>query len=315
MADSPISGLPETTTVGDDDLILLEQNATAKKVSGRNWKQYFNANVVTASATTVEPTLNPTATYNQYTNNLSLTLPSADYIDTVTKTASVGLVDTYTITSKLGHTATFEVINGEGGAPSDDTPEMDGVAQAGIAFTYSRSDHRHGSDTSKANTGTYTNSQLDSISVTGLYKVSDGNETPNAATVMHINWDNNYAFQIKNVHDSGNVMLFRQKRGGVWSDWITADNRPRIVSNVQLAKDSWTNSQQGYFTQTVTLSATVTSTTKVDVQPNATTLAQMATDGTSSLFIENNNGSLTAYAVGSKPTQPLTIQVMLNEVV
>ena len=67
------------------------------------------------------------------------------------------------------------------------------------------------------------------------------------------------------------------------------------------------------YTQTVTISGT-TANSKVDLQPDATAIAQMADDGTVALYIANDNGTLTANAVGEKPTVALTIQATITEV-
>ena len=75
---------------------------------------------------------------------------------------------------------------------------------------------------------------------------------------------------------------------------------------------NWTGDASPY-TQTVTISGT-TANSKVDLQPDATAIAQMAEDGTVALYIANNNGTLTAYAVGDKPTVALTIQATITEV-
>lgn len=77
---------------------------------------------------------------------------------------------------------------------------------------------------------------------------------------------------------------------------------------------SWSGSNP--YTQTVTVSgATVTANSKVDLQPDASTLAQLINDGVSALFIVNNNGTLTAYAVGAAPSSALTLQCVVTEVV
>lgn len=67
------------------------------------------------------------------------------------------------------------------------------------------------------------------------------------------------------------------------------------------------------YTQAVTISGT-TANSKVDLQPDATVIAQMAEDGTVALYIANDNGTLTANAVGEKPTAELTIQATITEV-
>ena len=75
---------------------------------------------------------------------------------------------------------------------------------------------------------------------------------------------------------------------------------------------NWTGDASPY-TQTVTISGTTTN-SKVDLQPDATAIAQMTDDGTVALYIANDNGTLTANAVGEKPTIELTIQATITEV-
>ena len=67
------------------------------------------------------------------------------------------------------------------------------------------------------------------------------------------------------------------------------------------------------YTQSVTISGT-TANSKVDLQPDATAITQMAEDGTVALYIANDNGTLTANAVGDKPTAEMTIQATITEV-
>lgn len=77
---------------------------------------------------------------------------------------------------------------------------------------------------------------------------------------------------------------------------------------------TWTGSASPY-SQTVTISGyTVTANTKVDLQPAAAVIQQLIDDGVLGLYIINNNGTLTAYAIGAKPTASLTIQATLSEV-
>lgn len=75
---------------------------------------------------------------------------------------------------------------------------------------------------------------------------------------------------------------------------------------------NWAGNASPY-TQVITISGT-TSNSKVDLQPDATVIEQMADDGTLALYIANDNGILTAYAIGEKPTAGLTIQATITEV-
>ena len=93
----------------------------------------------------------------------------------------------------------------------------------------------------------------------------------------------------------------------------TAINNAKVkTGSITLAASSWSGSGTT-FTQTVTISGG-TSTSKIDLQSNSTVINQMLNDGTSAIYIENNNGTFKAYAIGAKPTANLTIQFTRTEV-
>lgn len=79
-----------------------------------------------------------------------------------------------------------------------------------------------------------------------------------------------------------------------------------------LAAASWTGSASPY-TQGVTITVG-TATSQADIQADATAIQQMLDDGTSAIYIANNNGTFTAYAVGEKPTADLHVQVTVYDV-
>ena len=87
-------------------------------------------------------------------------------------------------------------------------------------------------------------------------------------------------------------------------------------ANIQLGSVSLSASWSGNgpYTQTVTVSgATVSEDSKVDIQLTAAQIESLIAAGVTGLVIENNNGTLTAYAVGAE-TGAMTIQVTVTEV-
>ena len=82
------------------------------------------------------------------------------------------------------------------------------------------------------------------------------------------------------------------------------------VATVTLSAASWAG--EGPYTQTVTVPS-VTATSQINITPDAT-LLQTAMDQGFSLVFGNNGGTITAYAVGAKPTTELSVPVVIQEV-
>jgi len=91
--------------------------------------------------------------------------------------------------------------------------------------------------------------------------------------------------------------------------WTGKADKPKQVY-VNLSA-TWSGT--GPYTQTVTVSG-ATANSKVDLQPTAAQLQQLIDDGVQALYISNNNGVLTAYALGAAPTVALTLQCTMTEV-
>lgn len=101
--------------------------------------------------------------------------------------------------------------------------------------------------------------------------------------------------------------------GGVSSAVKGTDySGPTDKLTLTLAAASWTESASPY-TQGVTITGG-TATSQADIQADATAIQQMLDDGTNAIYIANNNGTFTAYAVGGKPTADLIIQVTVYDV-
>lgn len=89
----------------------------------------------------------------------------------------------------------------------------------------------------------------------------------------------------------------------------TAINACKVKrASITLPTASWSN-----LSQTVPISG-ITVNSKVDIQMDATALGVLIDSGTSAIWIENNNGTLTAKALGEKPNANLSVQVTITEV-
>lgn len=87
---------------------------------------------------------------------------------------------------------------------------------------------------------------------------------------------------------------------------------PIVKASVTLSS-SWTGSNRAW-SQVVTISGhTVTANSKIDLQPSSAVLSALLSAGTEALYIENDNGVLTARLVGTPPVDALIIQCTISE--
>lgn len=127
MADKAVSELIEAERITATDLFVLEQNGTAKKLTGQvllNWLtaaadghggiQYIQKVSTNGLADTYRIILADTTTFDFVVTN-------GRGISGITKTATSGLEDTYTIQYNDGTSGTFTVTNGEKGDKGDNT--------------------------------------------------------------------------------------------------------------------------------------------------------------------------------------------------
>lgn len=127
MADKSVGELIAAQSVTPADLFVLEQNGTAKKLTGQileNWLVSFadghggihSIEKLSTSglADTYRITLADTTTFDFVVTN-------GRSINSIAKTSTSGLVDTYTITYNNGTTSKFTVTNGEKGDKGDNS--------------------------------------------------------------------------------------------------------------------------------------------------------------------------------------------------
>ena len=125
MADKSVGELIAAQSVTPTDLFVLEQNGTAKKLTGQvleNWLvsfadghggiQSIKKLSTSGLVDTYRITLADTTTFDFVVNN-------GRGIDGISKTSTSGLVDTYTISYNDGTSGTLTVTNGEKGDKGD----------------------------------------------------------------------------------------------------------------------------------------------------------------------------------------------------
>lgn len=200
-----------------------------------------------------------------------------------------------TITDADGDTS-FDVMNGaqgEQGEPGEGVPA--GGAQGQVLKKASNADY----DT------VWSNESGTVLSVNG----QTGVVVLDASDVGALPDDTDF---VSSFNGSSGAVIYTAPVSSVNGQTGAVNTKPKTGS-VTLTTANWTGN--GPFTQTVTVTgATVTANSKVDIQPNASVIQQMMDDGVSVLFIENNAGILTAYAVGAALTVDVTVQATVTEV-
>ena len=232
-----------------------------------------------------------------------------------------GTYDTYRMTLSDGTTFDCKVWNGANGEGSGDmlASIYDSNGKATDIFNYV--DNKIASDVSgqiKAHNESETahndirTGKQDKITASGLLKGDGAGGVTNAVAgtdyqtplttegAQTLGIDSTPTSGSRNLITSGAVYTSLQKK---------ADTTKKTTVTLST---NWTGNASPY-TQSVTISG-ITANSKVDLQPDATSISQMADDGTVALYIANDNGILTANAVGEKPTVALTIQATITEV-
>lgn len=100
------------------------------------------------------------------------------------------------------------------------------------------------------------------------------------------------------------VIYYKDKKYG------GAGGSGALIGSISLGTE-WTETEagSGIFTQSVSVPGiTISDRSMINLQPDAATLKAMLDNGTYSLTVSNNGGSLTAYAIGSAPQYAITVQ-------
>ena len=99
----------------------------------------------------------------------------------------------------------------------------------------------------------------------------------------------------------------------VWGAITDTSNAsaPKLTT-VTMSANAWGGSTNPY-SQNVVCSG-VNANSKLDLQPTPTQIVELQ-DAEISLMLTNNNGNVTAWAIGGKPTKNYTMDVLITEVV
>ena len=126
---------------------------------------------------------------------------------------------------------------------------------------------------------------------------------------------------------------WKEISSGGTSDYQQLSNKPKInnieldgnkttadlgittttIGTISLDDAGWTGSDP--YTQVVTVTGiTLGANDLVDLRPSPAQLADLMDDGVTTLQTENNNGTLTVYALGAAPSADMTIQCTITKV-
>lgn len=213
--------------------------------------------------------------------NVSTTVPVVD------GTAAVGTSTAY---ARSDHKHPLNV--------STTVPVVDGTAAVGTSTAYARSDHKH-----PANVGTTVGAAL-------------GTAAAGTATVCA---------RADHVHPlpaitslSGTLAIAHGGTGATSAASARANlgvSVAPVTGTVSLGT-GWSgpsaSSSTSYWYQTVTISGT-TAKSVIDLHPSLAATCRMVYDGTAAVFIVNNSGTLTAYAIDAKPGAALSCTYVRTE--
>lgn len=393
MADKTISELIAASQVTPTDLFVLEQNATAKKLTGQtleNWLLSFAdghggiQNIAKTSSSGTNPVVDTyTITFSDtstktftVTNGVKGDTGARTYVwikySSVRPTKNSDMYDTpddwigiYTGTASTAPTSytsyTWFKIKGETGA----TGEAAIIDTISVTYQASSSGTVVPSGTWSQSPPTlqggqylWTKTQLrykagdNVISYSVGYKGNDGtgagdmtksvydptNEVENAGGIVAYVGEHTQSVMPYDVNPKPNGI----PTPGTSAQYARGDH-VHITDTTRASKDmtnvtaasieasllakgaipyktsitlgtSWNGSTSPFTQQFLISGYTVSQNTKIDLQPDATVIAQLAADKVLGMYVVNNGGNFYAYAVGKAPTVPLTIQITAEEV-
>lgn len=151
---------------------------------------------------------------------------------------------------------------------------------------------------------------FDNVSPAGMLYFEFGNYTYKASVVdggeyvlSGLTPNASYNIKVEEISEETTLVQIDEK-------FIPDSLKPKSTK-ITLTASGWTGSSNPW-SQVVTVKG-VTANSKVDLQPTAVQIVELQNNDIS-LMTENNDGVITAYALGNKPTVNYTMQVLITEV-
>lgn len=180
-------------------------------------------------------------------------------------------------------------------------------AEGGNSIAYGSGAHAEGYGTIANGLGSHAEGKYNIQDMSNTYAHIVGNGTNAARSNAYtLDWSGNGVY-------AGKVTVGTGPTGDM--DVATKQYVDATIPVTATITTTTTWAGDGPYTQTVTVTgATITSNSKVDLQPDATSILQLVTDGVVALYVENNNGTLTMTSIGAAPSAALTLQCTITEV-
>lgn len=130
--------------------------------------------------------------------------------------------------------------------------------------------------------------------------------------IIEDNGDGTSSITDVTVYDNYEKSFFGAKDANAINGAINKKADKVIFKNIQIGASAWVESSD-LFKSTLDIEE-LTAKTKVDINTTESIVKIMMDDGINAIYIENNNGTAVAVAIGSKPEQDITLSISLQEV-
>lgn len=171
MADIQVSDLQPIERIYDNDYLLIQQDAIAKKVTGYQLSSFINRKVMNVSVTQIGVNEEPTTTFNRVTGDLGLFIPKANGIVSITSAVNErDEVISYTFYMDNGTRVTLSAASGPKGKSAYDYARENGYSgsesdyaqmAAAIGESAAMELERQQNETERESTFTYMQSEFD----------------------------------------------------------------------------------------------------------------------------------------------------------